>query len=92
MLEHMPLKYKFFAFALREKSIRNTLIKYYRSYLELLIPIFQQGIDSGEFRAINAGEKAIAASANFGCTILLWDYNPETVDLDHCLETDFGFS
>jgi len=90
MLEHMPLTNKFFAFARREKSIRNTLKKYFRSYVELLIPIIQQGIDSGEFRAINAGETAIAASANFGGTILLWDYDPETVDLDHCLETDFG--
>jgi len=41
MLEHMPLTNKFFAFAQREKSIRNTLKKYFRSYVELLIPIFQ---------------------------------------------------
>ena len=57
--------------------------------MELLIPIIQQGIDSGEFRAINAGEAAIAAGAIFEGTILLWVYDPETVDLDRCMETGF---
>jgi len=89
MLEHMPLIYEFYAFALREKSIRNALKKYFRSYVELLIPIIQQGIDSGEFRTINAGETAIAASAIFEGTILLWVYDPETVDLDRSMETGF---
>ena len=57
--------------------------------MELLIPIIQQGIDSGEFRAIKAGEAAIAAGAIFEGTILLWVYDPETVDLDRSMETGF---
>jgi hypothetical protein len=89
MLKHMPLTYEFYAFALREETVRNTLKKYFRSYLELLIPIMQQGIDSGEFQAINAGEAAIAAGAIFEGTILLWVYDPETVDLDRYMETGF---
>ena len=89
MLKHMPLTYEFYAFALREETVRNTLKKYFRSYVELLIPIIQQGIDSGEFRAINAGEAAIAAGAIFEGTILLWVFNPETVDLYRCIETGF---
>jgi len=89
MLKHMPLTYEFYAFALREETVRNTLKKYFRSYVELLIPIIQQGIDSGEFQAINAGEAAIAAGAIFEGTILLWVYDPETVDLDRHMETGF---
>jgi AcrR family transcriptional regulator len=89
MLKHMPLTYEFYAFALREETVRITLKKYFRSYVELLIPIIQQGIDSGEFRAINAREAAIAAGATFEGTILLWVYDPETVDLDRCMETGF---
>ena len=89
MLEHMPLTYEFYAFALREETVRNALKKYFRSYVELLIPIIQQGIDFGEFRTINAGETAIAASAIFEGTILLWVYDPETVDLDRSMETGF---
>jgi AcrR family transcriptional regulator len=89
MLKHMPLMYEFYAFALREETVRNTLKKYFRSYVELLIPIIQQGIDSGEFRAIKAGEAAIAAGAIFEGTILLWVYDPETVDLDRSMETGF---
>ena len=85
----MPLTYKIYAFAQREETVRNTLKKYYRSYVELLIPIIQQGIDCGEFRAINAGEPAIAAGAIFEDTILLWVYDPETVDLDRYMETGF---
>jgi len=89
MLKHMPLTYEFYAFALREETVRNTLKEYFRSYVALLIPIIQHGIDSGEFRAINAGEAAISASAIFEGTILLWVYDPEDVDLDRCLETGF---
>ncbi len=54
LLKHLPLTYEFYAFALREETVRNTLKEYFRSYLALLIPVFQQGIDSGDFRAINA--------------------------------------
>ena len=89
MLKHMPLTYEFYAFALREETVRNALKKYFRSYVELLIPIIQQGIDFGEFRTINPGETAIAASAIFEGTILLWVYDPETVDLDRSMETGF---
>jgi AcrR family transcriptional regulator len=89
MLKHMPLTYEFYAFALREETVRNTLKKYFRSYVELLIPIIQQGIDIGEFRAINAEEAAVAACAIIEGTILLWVYDPETVDLDRFMETGF---
>jgi hypothetical protein len=65
------------------------LKEYFRSYLALLIPVFQQSIDCGEFRAINAGEAAIAVGAIFEGTILLWVYGPGTVDLDHSMETGF---
>jgi len=89
MLKHMPLTYEFYAFALREETVRNTLKEYFRSYVALLIPIIQQGIDSGEFRAINAGEAAIVAGAIIEGTILLWVYDSETVDLDRCMEMGF---
>jgi AcrR family transcriptional regulator len=89
MLKHMPLVYEFYAFALREETVHNTLKKYFRSYVELLIPIIQQGIDSGEFRSINTREAAIAAGAIFEGTILLWVYDPEIVDLDRSMETGF---
>ena len=55
MLKHLPLTYELCTFALREETVRNILETYFRSYVASLIPIFQQGIDSGEFRAINAG-------------------------------------
>jgi len=87
-----PLTYGFYAFALREETVRNTLIEYFRSLVALLIPIIQQGIEGGEFRAINAGEAAIAASGIFKGTFLQWVYNPEFVDLNNCLETGFGCS
>ena len=87
-----PLTYDFYAFALREETVRNTIKKYFPSHVALLIPVFQQGFDSGEFRAIKVGEAAIAASGIFKGTILLWVYDPEFVDLNNCLETGFGCS
>ena len=45
-----------------------------------LIPIIQRGIDSGEFRAVDAREVALAAGAIFEGTILLWVYDKTAVD------------
>ena len=87
MLLQTPLTYEFISSASREPEIRLTLQKYLRNYIELMNAIIQQGVDSGEFRPVEAEDAAIALGAIFEGIILLWVYDPEFVDLYHHMQT-----
>jgi len=80
MLSLMPVAYEFLALAFRNKVVQKALKQYMEHYMEVLVPIIQRGIDSGEFRPVDASEAAIAAGAIFEGTILLWVYDKELVD------------
>ena len=83
MLRMMPIAYEFLALAFRNKIVQKALKQYFNRYLKVLVPIIQRGIDSGEFRPVDAQEVAIAAGAIFEGTILLWVYDKSVVDVEH---------
>ena len=83
----LPLFYEFYALAFRNKTVRKALTRYLRQYFALIEPIIQQGIERGEFRALDPKEAAIAAGSLFEGTLLLWVYDPETVKFDRHIET-----
>ena len=91
MLVHIPLTYEFISAAARDNEIRLVLKKYLRGYIELLNPIIQQGVDSGEFRPIDAQDAAIAIGGIFEGIILLWVYDPETVELKSHINASVEF-
>ena len=80
MLRLLPIFYEFLALAFRNKYVQHALKQYLNSFLDILTPIIQRGIDSGEFRAVDAREVALAAAAIFEGTILLWIYDKTAVD------------
>jgi AcrR family transcriptional regulator len=80
MLSLMPVAYEFLALAFRNKIVQKALKQYMDHYMEVLVPIIQRGIDSGEFRPVDATEAAIAAGAIFEGTVLLWVYDKDLVD------------
>ncbi len=80
-LNLVPIAYEFLGVIFRRKLVQQAFRQYFRSYLELILPIIQQGIDRGEFRRQNAEDVAIAAGAIFEGTILLWVYDSESVDV-----------
>lgn len=80
LLRLIPIVYGFLALAFRNKYVQRALKDYINRYLNILIPIIQRGIDSGEFRQVDAREVAIAASAIIEGTILLWAYDKSVVD------------
>jgi AcrR family transcriptional regulator len=82
MLYIMPVAYEFLALAFRNKTVQSALKQYFRHYMDVLVPIIQRGIDSGEFRRVDAQEVAIAAGAIFEGTVLLWVYDSSLVDVD----------
>jgi AcrR family transcriptional regulator len=80
MLRMMPIAYEFLALAFRNTVVQKALSSYFRTYMDALTPIIQRGIDSGEFRQVDANEVALAAGAIFEGTILLWVYDKSRVD------------
>jgi AcrR family transcriptional regulator len=82
MLHMMPVAYEFLALAFRNKTVQKALRQYLNIYMDALIPIIQRGIDSGEFRQVDAQEVAIAAGAIFEGTVLLWVYDSQRIDVE----------
>ena len=82
-LRLMPIAYEFLALAFRNKSVQGVLKIYVNRYMNILIPIIQKGIDSGEFRSVDAHEVAIASGAIMEGTMLIWVYDKSLVDPEH---------
>ena len=82
MIGVLPITYEFYAMAFRHEGVRNILKTYFRQYLEEIPPLVQQGIQRGEFRAINPIEVAIATGAIIEGTLLLWIYDEANIDLE----------
>ena len=82
MLVMMPIAYEFLALAFRNTVVQKALKKYFKLYMDALIPIIQRGINSGEFRKVDAQEVAIAAGAIYEGTVLLWVYDKSRVDVE----------
>jgi len=80
LIRIIPIVYQFLALAFRNKFVQAALKKYINHYLDILTPIIQQGIDSGEFRAVDAREVSIAMGAIIEGTLLLWVYDRTIVD------------
>lgn len=78
----IPIMYEFLGRLFRQNVVQQAFKKYMRSYLEITIPIFQEGIDTGEFHAENAENVAITFGAIIEGAILLWVYDKESVDLE----------
>jgi len=77
-----PLVYEFLSWAFRRKVVRDAFKLYMNKYMDSVIPIIQQGIDSGEFRSVDPHSAAITLGAIFEGTILLWVYDSSLVDTE----------
>ena len=81
MLKWMPLVYDFIALAFRQETIKVSIRKFYQQNMEILEALIQQGLDSGELKADNAKDAAIAIGAIMEGTVVLWIYAPEQIDI-----------
>jgi AcrR family transcriptional regulator len=79
----IPIVYQFLALAFRNKYVQLALKKYINGYVDILVPIIQRGIDSGEFRQVDVREVAIAMGAMIEGTLLLWVYDKTLVKPEH---------
>jgi AcrR family transcriptional regulator len=79
-LRAMPIAYEFLALAFRNKTVQKALKVYVNRYMDILVPIIQSGIDSGEFKNVDAQEVAVSMGAILEGTILLWVYDKSLVE------------
>ena len=80
MMRLLPITYEFMGLAFRNKLVQKAFKTYFNRFMDILIPIIQHGIDSGEFRQADAKEVALAMGAIMEGTLLLWVYDKTLVD------------
>lgn len=78
----LPITFEFMGLAFRNKFVQQAFKNYFNRYLGFLIPVIRKGIDSGEFRPLDAQDVAIAMGSIMEGTILLWVYDRSLVDLE----------
>ena len=83
MLRLMPIAYEFLALAFRNKTVQKALKVYVNRYMDVLVPIIENGIASGEFKEVDPKEVAIAMGAILEGTILIWVYDKSIVEPEH---------
>lgn len=82
----MPILFEYWSLLLRRKKVKQVLSNYYKSILEIMVPIIERGIEQGEFRQVDAISVAIAIGAVFEGIIVLWGAAPEIVNLREHIE------
>jgi TetR/AcrR family fatty acid metabolism transcriptional regulator len=81
-----PIINEFYAVATRSDEVREFFAGTLHSYRESTRAIIQQGIDRGEFSAVDANQATTALSALYEGTILLSVIDPANVNLSRDLK------
>ena len=81
----LPIAYEFYALAFRNKTVREATQAYLLTYIDLLAPLIQRGIDQRILRAVDTEETAISIASLIEGTLLLWVFDPDKVDLERQL-------
>jgi AcrR family transcriptional regulator len=85
MLKLSPVVYEFYSLAFRNPAVRKAMKKFLSTFGNILEPIIQKGIESGEFAPGNPREISLAIGAMLEGTLLLWAYDPNTVRVEEQL-------
>lgn len=81
-LRLIPVAYEYLGLIFRNKLVQQTFRQHLRTYVNLTVPIIQEGITNGEFRALDPTDVTLALGAIFEGMILLWVYDPDSIDLE----------
>ena len=82
----VPIALEFYGLISRHNVVKQTVKQYLRRLQEGFAGIVQQGIDSGEFREMDALAAATAMSGMYEGLLLLWLVDPEAVPLRQSIE------
>lgn len=78
----LSLYFEFVALSLRRKKVKEVIREVFQSFMEIFIPVFEQGIETGDFRMMNPKSAAIATASILEGTVLLWVYDPQMVNIE----------
>ena len=81
----ITIAYEFMAMISRNEKVKNVIKHSLAQYIDVSVPIIQLGIDSGEFRRVDAYETSLALGALIEGSILLWAYDMERFDLSELI-------
>lgn len=87
MAGQFPSSLEFYALAARDPALQQLLQPYFAAYCEQLAILVEQGITTGEFRAVPTNDIAQILVGLFEGLILLWAIYPAQVALTQQLET-----
>jgi AcrR family transcriptional regulator len=76
----LPVLYEYYAAAARQADVRQFFQGYFQAYREMLATLIRQGIDRGEFRAVDPSATAIVLSSLVEGLTVLWMADPAAVD------------
>ncbi|MEN8242487.1 MAG: TetR/AcrR family transcriptional regulator [Chloroflexota bacterium] len=77
----MPIFFEFWSMSFRKKAVRKIFQQYMENYVDLVVPIVQDGIDRGKFRHGDAYDISMAFGSLIEGSLVVWSYDPENVDL-----------
>ena len=75
----VPIIFEFYAVAVHQQWVQQFINEYFHHFRTLLEELVQQGIDSGEFRQVNARNTAISIASLYEGLTLHWMIDPQTV-------------
>ena len=77
----MPIVYEFYAISVRRADVQRVLSDHLRASVEFIKEILQQGIQKGEFPAVDTEKAAITFMAVLDGTLAQELYTPEAADV-----------
>lgn len=82
----MPIAFEFYAAATRQSPVRETMQRHFRDYRAALVSLLDQGVESGELKAVDTKGLAVAMLAQFEGLTLLWVISPEDIRIEDMAE------
>ena len=82
----LPIWFEFYAVAARNEAVKQFVRRYFEEYRNALEVVVREGIESGEFREVNAREAAVTVISLFEGVTLLWALDPEAVPAGEQME------
>ena len=82
----LPVWFEFYAVAARNDTVKPFVKRYFEEYRGALESVVREGIESGEFREVDAGEAAVTIVSLFEGVTLLWAFDPEAVPVGEQME------
>lgn len=80
-MAEFPYPIEFYALAARNEALKKQMSQYFQGYERHLVALVQQGVDLGEFRAVDPVETAVSLIGIFEGILLLWVLQPGQIDL-----------